>query len=178
MRAAVLCPGPSLARLAALPIADLTVAVNRAALWWPCDAWSCVDWTSETPAGPGGIRAWADAVIGVPLLVSIADSLVALERHRIPWRGLSIAAETIDTIKGIDPVGRWRWFSATVAIVYTAHAGARAIDVYGADMAGTADADGARAGSDRTDDRWNKERRRWDEATAALAQIGVSVVRH
>lgn len=72
----------------------------------------------------------------------------------------------------------WSMYSATSAIALAGHLGAKRIDVYGADMSGTQDADGH---TDkrfcRTDVRWQNEREVLDKLTQWLGVNGVTVRR-
>ena len=43
-RAALLCPGSSIAGYPGRDGFDLVIGVNRAALMVPVDAWACMDW--------------------------------------------------------------------------------------------------------------------------------------
>ncbi len=61
MTAIVLCPGPSLAGYKPQP-ADLTVAVNRAALMFACDAWAALDYPM--------IRDHLATIAGAPTLLT------------------------------------------------------------------------------------------------------------
>jgi hypothetical protein len=173
MNAALLCPGPSLARLAMLPPCDCVLAVNRAALRWACDVWCALDHWSEKPGcTPGGVRNWAKDVIGSPLLLTCRGSADAVAKRQ-PWRG---AVEAIESFRDACPVKGWTLYSATAALVYAAQSHQR-ITVYGADMAGTLDFDNAAAGVKRDEARWQSERYIWGEVVAALKQRGVEVNR-
>src|SRR6185312_11619556 len=86
MTARLLCPGPSLASYTwgDFPPADLTVGVNRAATFFPCDVWACGD--------PPLIQQQQEHVIGTPdLLTSVDGHHVCESWNRIfggeLWRG-------------------------------------------------------------------------------------------
>lgn len=166
MTAVVLCPGPSLARLTAAPAADLTIGVNRATTAFACDVWAALDYPL--------IRDQHAAVIGTPALLTRAQTWTDIGRH-LP---LALAG-TADALRGAFPVAGCAWdrFTATTAIVYAASAGATRIDVYGADMAGTAGFDAADAGENRDAGRWGAERVIFDRLTDVLSGRGVSVNR-
>lgn len=174
MNAVLLCPGPSLAHLEHVPVADLTIGVNRAAIRYPVDVWAALDhWSVNN----GGIRNWCGQVIGSPVLLSTRDSLKVVAR-RCPWRGATIAIEDYrDWLPATKP-GRWSLFSATCALVYAAWRGASRIDVYGADMHGTQDYDGVQAGARRDEVRWKSERTIWATTVAQLNERGIEVIRH
>lgn len=174
MLATLLCPGPSLNRYSG-GFGGLRLAVNRAALKWPVDVWCCLDWTCQCADGSvGAIRGWSELVLGNPLLLTSAASLASLARHRIEWPGKSLSVET-----WWDkwPRAGWSTLSATTALVYAAERGATLIEVWGADMAGTADYDGREAGEKRDAERWQRERQIWAETVATLDRRGVEVRR-
>lgn len=174
MRITLLCPGPSLARLADVPPADLTIGVNRAAIRYAVDVWAALDHWS---VNDGGIRNWCGQVIGSPLLLSTRASLKVVAQ-RTPWRGPTFAVEDYrDWMPPTNP-GRWTLFSATCALVYAGWRGATRIDVYGADMMGTQDYDGAQAGARRDEGRWKSERVIWATTVAQLNERGIEVIRH
>ncbi len=170
MTANLLCPGPSLA-LATVGPADMTIAVNRAAIAFASDAWVCRDWVCGETTPPGGILHWQAEVIGSPVLVSGRDSIEAITRHGRPWRGRTCA---IDDLMASWP-GSWTLYSATAALVYAASRGARRVHVWGADMSGTSDWDGREAGRTRDADRWRREAEIW---RTTIQATGLIVIRH
>lgn len=175
MLAAILCPGPSLAKLDEVPRADIIVAVNRAAIRWQCDAWACLDHWS---INDGGIRGWQGQVIGSPQLVTSRGSFQALASHQCPWRGGVMLIDDLLAWLPLVPGKSWTLYTATAALAYTAWRGAKRIEVYGADMVGTLDYDGVAAGSKRHELRWEGEREIWRATVEQLGERGVEVVRH
>lgn len=152
MNAAILCPGPSLASLSTVPAADLVIGVNRAALRFACTDWCCCD----LPA----IEQWHESVIdgqrGAPTLISGMEAVDNLRDRKVIWRG-----EVFDRRRMLDYCPHeinWVMFSFTTAIVYAGYREAKRIDIYGCDWKGTADFDGAEAGKNRSDERWELER--------------------
>jgi hypothetical protein len=164
MTAALLCPGISLSRLAALPDAHLVVAVNRAALAFPCTAWAASDYPM--------IRDHHAAVRAATLLTR-SQTWVDVQRFPAVAAMAPVIAEDLSV-----PVAGWSRFTATTALGWLAIQGVRRVDVYGADMHGTADYDGREAGEDRKESRWAAERTIWAALAAWMDGMGVEVVRH
>jgi hypothetical protein len=155
MIAALLCPGPSLARLTDLPKVDVVCCVNRAAIRWPCDVWAAIDQHLTK-------RIWRQ-VIGKPILLT--NRLEGGEVIRKGFWPVDRLAFTDDL--RTERCAGWSLRSATSAVVYLAERGAERIDVYGCDLAGDADWDGIRpSGAIRDAGRWNDEGATW----AALTQ--------
>jgi len=171
-RAAVLCPGPSLAR--ALPRLDagefdrrdLTIAVNRAAAARACDYWCIWDPESFDDCEP----------MGRPTIVMdrkrwqrLAEVRPAAGRHG------SIVREDLATP---PPSTGWVSWSATVAVVLAWNLGATEIAVLGADLAGRADFDGVSLPRQRrSPERWQRERDCWTRLIAWMHGEGVEVTR-
>jgi hypothetical protein len=157
MTGALLCPGPSLARLREPPRAGLTVAVNRAATLFRCDWWAAAD----LPL----VETWGDSVRGDPLLFTKRDTRASLARRGSPWA--ACAARCCEDLA--CPVPRFDLFTAPAALVLMAVKGCRRIDVYGADWTPGPDFDGVAAGENRSAERWAVERGIWDAVVAWLA---------
>lgn len=160
MYAAVLCPGPSLARTwpGDRPY-DLRIGVNRAAVAFQCDYAAVLD----SPL----LRAIGRAFRGDPRLLTRGA-------HRPKY----------STRPGPDveslpcPVRQWDLFTATAALVLAAQLGAELIDVYGADWTPNApDFDGVNVAERRTAERFEKEREVWADVVAWLAARNCHVAR-
>lgn len=162
MTAAILCPGPSLANLQALPPCDVSIAVNRAALRFACDWWAALDHPL--------FRAIDAQVMGSPLLLTRRE-----DRKRHSTRA-GIDTETLEAWLPHMPT-RWGLFSMTAAMVLAASLGAKRIDIYGCDWAiGAADFDGHQFETNRRqEDRFALER---EVYAATVNAIGVEVTRH
>jgi hypothetical protein len=176
--AAILCPGPSLSRTYSGQPADLLIGVNRAALAYGCDVWAALDYTSDGKGvQPGGIIRWRKDVIGNPVLLTTRTSLAALARRGEPWGGQAV---TVEEFAGFVPLQiGWTLYSMTAAVVYAAWRGAKRIDLYGCDWAGTADHDGVMAGGNRSAERWSSERTICESKLfPALKERGIEVTRH
>jgi hypothetical protein len=169
MRAVLLCPGPSLARLTCVPDSELSIGVNRAATAFAVGVWACCD----LPA----IEQWHEQVIGSPTLVCGQEAWDNLRDRKITWRGETCFSASMASY--CPPGMNWTMFSSTVALIHAAFRGATQIDVYGCDWAGTADFDGVQAGKNRSPDRWKLEREIWQNVLVPwLAARGVTITRH
>lgn len=176
MNAVLLCPGPSLVNYPGG--GELVLGVNRAATIHRCDVWVCCDWIYEGTASTtnGGVKYLRDQVIGSPTLVIGSDGHSSLKRHNIYWPNV---VEVESWWGDYDPHGMgWTLYSATTALMYAHHRGAKTIDVYGVDWSGTKDWDGTPAGGTRTDARWESERGIWKRLTGYLEQRGTKVKRY
>ena len=169
MNAVILCPGPSLARLAHVPPAKLVVGVNRAAIFFRCDAWAGCDLPTVEKHG--------NAVIGAPELIAAIETIDTMRDHKLVWRG-----PVFDRTRMLDFCPHamdWVLFSATTALIYAAYRAATHIDVYGADWSGELDFDGVAAGETRGPERWQLEAAIWQNRLVPwLAERGVTVTRH
>lgn len=169
VRAAVLSAGPSLeatwARRGYFYL--FTVGVNTVTMEHLVDAWVFGDahLARQVPRG----HPWAFVSAGA-LHRILLDETPNLERFILGGKW-----EDVDT-PGLAPEW-WRVFSSTAALVL---AGTRedvvAVDVYGADMAGTQDHRGQEGGR-RDPTRWEQENRHWRRVVAWLKARGVEVVR-
>ena len=162
-RVALVCPGPSLVRFPGSGGFDLTIGVNRAAGFAPCDYWVFADQRTPELLAPEGPA-------GAPILCCDAAVRRRLPRaHAVrPW---------IDSQWGPrkQPVKWWR-YSATTALVLALRLGAAEVVCWGVDQCGEADWDGYRDDAQRRDDeRWSDERRVWEETVRMLAGQGVQV---
>lgn len=150
MRVALLCPGPSLATWPVETFAayDLRMAVNRAILYAPCEAWTALDWkTVCRHSDPRPCILFTDK--------DCADTL------RSKWARYGEFDVRIRPRRGV--------YSAINALHNCADLGARTIDVYGADWTTEPDFDGRDIpGTIRDANRWAGERAQWDEAIAQL----------
>lgn len=173
MHAIILCPGPSLAMLESAPQADLIIGVNRAALRFGVGVWAALDWRSDRL--PVGVSRWMKDVIGTPILLTHRDSYGQMQSEGVKWPAQVVLTEQLVT--AVSSVHNWSLFSATCALVYAVWRGARRISVYGCDLVGTLDYDGAAAGGNRSEDRWCEERTVWKNVIDHLKDVAVDIVR-
>lgn len=161
MKAAVLCPGPSLTTTWTEPHQyDLVVGVNRACQHTECAYVVAMDKETVAELAP----------LGNPTVVT---TLQSHELARSKAKLLNIA----DVKNWFRQSGTFH-FSATNAVITAAYLGATDIDVYGADMHGTADFDGIELERfRRSDARWQRERSLFGRIVTLLAQRGVTVTR-
>lgn len=173
LRVAVVCPGPS-GRDATLDGYDLVIAVNRAALWTPCDVLVALDahtwgWIAQE-GGPLPRRTRPTICTGTAQYLQMRD-MVAETVHY----------DHLPATPGSLPVTadlRWEQKSALLAIEAAARLGAVTVDVYGMDWEGEADADGFHdERQKRTPARWDDERRLYGRLRDLLASRGVKVQR-
>lgn len=165
MKAVVLCPGPSLADLKSLPQSDVSIGVNRAVLAHHCD------WLV---AGDYPFLREYDFGYTLKLFTSRATKVPRPERF-------SQVLHNEDLSFPQPPA--WRSKSVTLALVLAAYLGATQIDLFGADMAGTADWDGheyqmrgyppGQAQRDRSPQRWDLERVLLSETIQMLSDRGI-----
>lgn len=170
MKAALLCPGPSLLRTYQGGEYGVRVAVNRSAFMVPgCDVWTSLD---------------VSAFKHLPKVLLVDDataSWLAAERLfgasvTVRSNGDAIATADQPTSTGPTP---WHSYSATSALVHLARYRPAQIDVYGADWSDEPDGDGVRCGEqyDRSAGRWVQERQAWEDVVRWLAQRGCTVKR-
>lgn len=167
MNAVLLCPGPSLARLKSLPECGISLAVNRAATLFAVD-WFCA---SDYPM----IRDYGPKVLGRPSLLTIRQTAHDLRNRLDRFRSVKVAE---DVLAGYgSPLKHHK--TAMLALLFAAWCGASTITVYGADWQGRTDFDGVNAGENRSDARWDEERREWELMLIPwLAERGVKVERN
>ena len=164
MRAAILCPGLSLAKTWKVPEAfDVRIAVNRAILHAECEWWSAGDWTaikSIEGKPTHGICTQDDAVRFI-----LDGNLIPKERTPpcvIGWGALPY---------------KHCGYSTVAALSLAAYLGAKEVLIFGDDKSGTLDWDGVAAGTNRGKDRWKKEGDVMNRAMLALAQSHLVQVR-
>lgn len=170
MKAGILCPGPSLARIPPLSDYQLLVGVNRAPfiVGVEVDAW-CFD-----------ARAFLSGRIAYKptLLCSAHDVAEISGARRIVLEDHHIFTHEYLLHYWPGPLLAWCDFSATSAIILAAHLGATSIDCYGSDWTCEPDADGVSLPSNRrTPERWGEEAIVWQKVTAYLGQRSISVER-
>lgn len=171
MKAAVLCPGPSLARTWAGGEYALTIGVNRAPVLAKgrLDVWAFSD----------GHVFWEHAP-GYPvriLLTRCAEQRIDRKGHHDRlYRYAREYVEDLERTPDLD-LG-WRIYTKPIAMVYAYTKGAKTIDLYGDDMAGDRDADGLTDPRNNRDaKRWGRERQITSNLTTWLWRHGVSVNR-
>lgn len=165
---AVLCPGPSLLKHRnTFERFPLKIGVNRAPVIlqdFRCDWWCAADHRLiETP----------EYQPSYPIqLFTMAESAKQL-KTREP------SALFEDVFDRFGHEGKWECFSATAALILAADLGAKVITVFGADMVGTADADGHEYANPnlRNEWRWENEREKWRLTCELLSHFGVEAVR-
>lgn len=170
MIAAVLSPGPSLARWTDDDIPGLLrVGVNRAVHYLQCDVWCC-----------GDDRLYREYPVDYAPRISTSEETI--RRLKLADTSNCIIWERLFTT--YTPASHWMIYSFTAALVTAASLGATDIRVYGCDWAGVEDFDGHKytftgepAEVTRTDKRWENERRFYFETTQMLESMGVSVTR-
>jgi hypothetical protein len=168
MKAAILCPGPSLQR-AIIDGHDLTIGVNRAAAFTSCDVWAAGDIPMLTDHRP--------KVIGSPELLTAANTAAYLRDHATAWPGK--VTEFEDLFGFLDPHALpWTLFTFTASIVFAAWRGATEIDVHGCDWRGLEDFDGWAQAGNRSDERWKLESQIYARLADTLAGRGVTVRRN
>lgn len=163
MRIAILSAGPSLKRTWRGNFQySYTIAVNSAL------AWTRTDW----------------------LCAGDRDTLIRLGEHR-PFVGVWTMADVVETPppgwerarligfnhfqgwKGLARPGTW---SIQAAIAGAYEIGSTVVDVYGHDMAGDHDVIG-RAGADRSEERWERERLDWQASLDWASSHGLTINR-
>ena len=181
MRAAILCPGPSLRYyLRVRPHADTLIGVNEAVEVAPCQFWSCVDWGSFQQFTPIGdpVRFTAEInrrrvlyYLGVPEVEHNTP-----ERHRGWLTHEDITGGARAT--GCPAEGKWWARSATAAVVLAEWLGVTEIVMYGADMAGSDSYDGPPGHPvHRGGNRWPEERERLAVIAEWLESRGIAFCR-
>jgi hypothetical protein len=160
MIVALLCPGPSLAKLKCLPLADVTISINRAAFTFESDWWASLD----SPL----IREGRPKLVGKPHLFTRAEY-----QPKYPdWHSRSVESLNAFCPFVLDLAA----FTVPAALIFAGWLGADAINCYGCDMKGMASFDGTRSDA-RTEDRWKRERLLFDRAVRFLADKRIKVTR-
>ena len=168
MRAAILCPGPSLQYyLRVRPPADVFIGVNEAVEAAHCHWWSCVDWepfTRHTPIGDP-VR-FTKEINRRRVLYHLK---VPENEHRTSeqYRGWLLHEEVSGGARATTcpPDGKWGARSAMAAIVLAEWLGAGEIVMYGADMDGRDSYNGA------PEHAVSRSARRWKEELEKLTAI-------
>lgn len=167
MKAAVLCPGPSVATtFKSRDGYELVAGVNRAVHRAPCDVWVALDPLpfTQIPATWFTTEATAAQLRGEKRYLA-GGSIVEAERQ-------------FDQVPHELGGASWCTFSSTAAMVAMFLRGAKSIDVYGHDMTNQPDFDGASLRTnDRREDRWRQESIVWAVVTRWLADRGCVVNR-
>lgn len=169
MAAAILCPGPSLSRHdpQIFDRYDTTIAVNRAIHYYAADVWSF-----------GDIRMWRRyrPVWRPPLIWTRRDTLADISKAGYDLTGYQFKLIE-DAATPND--NKWQLFTMMASMVYAAEDGATTIEIYGCDWTvDNADFDGHEDDvSDRTEDRWPREREIYERVVHDLTNQGVTVER-
>jgi len=177
MDAAILCPGPTLARHDPRQWEDagVVIAVNRAAEDFACDWWAVLD------AEVFGNHLLAPPKTKRPRLLMFD---ISFDRLMSPGGEFSHLAGEMrkhqitrtSVLATMGPPQSWATYTACAALVLAAWIGAGRIDVYGADMEGDRDFKGD-AGRRRDCKRWTQEREHWQLITQWLEGRNVRVER-
>lgn len=164
MKAALLCPGPSLAEYRHGDHA-IIAGVNRAVSVAPCDFWVLLDDRPFHSAAP----------IGEPCIVTSG----AIHRRLCRKQLIQATRPFIDRSQlVVESDMPWGRFSSTNALILLENLGATSIDCFGVDMAGTLDWDSFGHAQDKRDEkRWNEEAGLWKNMTDYLASRGCEVTR-
>ncbi len=165
MRVALLSCGPSVAKYEAQTKRyDVIIGVNRIVGKHYCDYWVFGDTETFLAVEP----------IGRPILVTDDATTYSLahnyyvgldEYQQISWESLFNPL----------PLDTQLAFSACAALLLVKHLRATSLDVFGVDMKGDAEWDG-RTHPDRGEDRWQRERLRWEYLIEWLRTGGISAV--
>lgn len=196
----LLCPGPSLAKYRLTPgpsplTPDLTIGVNRAAVFAPCDWWVFLDWVIFRDYGAlvkqTGPNQW-------PKIMTLSESLYSLRRRG--WANRLIL-HYVKTTAGLKRFPACTIYSAIWALALagelirdgvgsngvtecqprypdTPYSVTSRIEVYGADWTDEPDWDGViTQGFKREKSRWDSERGAWEMECARLKEMGIEVKR-
>lgn len=186
----VLCPGPSLALYQRGPDSTITIGVNRAVLHQPCDWWSVADFKAmvivivEARRGlyfPPPRKIFGSVMVERDFLNGLAGYTMP------PYQWISFSDPSVEV--PYDKMTQWRAWSSTSALVLAYHlsmihllGGELTINVWGADMKGVGEFDGANPDQSirkgRSKERWAKEKVTWDGVVAWLDQHNTTVIRH
>lgn len=187
MRAAVLCPGPSLHETFGPLVAergakggfDVLIGVNRACVWYAVD-YACIHdhdclHLRYSPAERAALFERA------PTLISdLTEMGKMLERYPQVGGLHRIHKGQID-LPDTGPQGHvgWKAYSEPLAIAAAAWLGARRICTFGNDWSGVLDTDGGQgaAPDNRNEARWRRQARIFDGLVGLLAGRGVTVER-
>lgn len=164
---AVLCCGPSLIDFLRRPKPhDLVIGVNRTAAAYPCGVWAFGDCEAFRAYEP----------VGVPVILTSRYAAYRLrnDERLCGYVGGIVFVEDLN----VPLPGRYdeTTYTSLVAVAYAVHRGARRITMYGCDLQGVYDWDGAASiGPNRNDRRWSHEAERLAEAAHWLGQRGIEL---
>lgn len=161
MKAVILCPGPSLARLIELPPCDISIAINRAALKFACQWWASLDYPM--------LRDNQAKILGNPQLLTRRQTYLDLHKRLGRFAEIRIVEDMADAAGYVKTL--------PCAMVFAHTLGAKRIDLYGVDWQGDCDFDGVKAGENRSEERWRLERLEVTGLMEWLAGKGVEVNR-
>jgi hypothetical protein len=172
-KAALLCPGPSLAAFPGRNGYDVVLGVNRAARRVPCDYWVFLDAHVPRDFGPPA---------GRPTLVSRACALRRVTRGlaagQAKWAEGLEHFPLEDLPKPASWPSKWDNLSLLAALALAVHLGAVEIECWGVDWDGVRDWDGySDARQNRTETRWSRERDLFNAIVVGLAAKGIRVSR-
>lgn len=167
MKAAVLCPGPSVNQTwKSRDGYECVAGVNRAVHRAPCDLWVSLDPTpfEQLPVHWFTSEATARTLKGCGRALT-GGAIDEVERH-------------FDTIPHDMGGAAWCTFTSTAALVAMFLRGAKQIDVFGYDATNAPDFDGASLHTNnRNADRWDHEATCWRIVTKWLEEHGCTVTR-
>jgi len=168
MRAALLCPGPSLAQYPGREGYEIVIGVNRVAGRITCDYACMLDVTPYELLRRDGLD-----FVGDPVHTTPARARAKVLRK---WPDAErFAHMDLQAIDSVPTSLRWRLYSVTCGLVLAHHLGAESVDCWGIDWHGELDWDGlADARFVRTDERWRQESVVFANVAAVL---GVPVTR-
>lgn len=177
LRVAVLCPGPSLAKLkpeALAPYAQI-IGVNAAVEGFRCDWWCFGDYSTFDKFAP--LPAPYSPANAAPCM--FVGSNVGDNIDRQPYgpafrQGVAMEWQRVHERPSSE---QWATYSATAALVLASELGATHVDVYGADMRGIGDFQGRQCLLNRNFARWELERKIFSDVTDWLKSGGVTVRR-
>lgn len=177
--AAILCPGPSLARYSPGDFVsyEFLVGVNRAPLRIACDAWAAGDWPLVEQVRCDVLPARFSQPPRPPVWFTTCGADAHLRDHSTVWPGKVEIFETL--FDGHQDELQWTTFTATAALWWVASKmeSGGVIRLYGADWKGEEDYDGVKAGNTRDESRWQLERGIWNRLTDVLKGRGIIVSR-
>jgi hypothetical protein len=154
--AALLCPGPSLAKWPDETFAaySIRVGVNRGILRYPCTAWAALDGKSIHRIMAGEPVPPSTEPERIPDPIPLYTDSQAITDYRKVW-------DARFPVVKIPHTG----FSCIAGLHVCQLLGATEIDVYGADWTTEPDFDGKTLiGTVRSLDRWKREARAWEKA--------------
>jgi len=130
------------------PCADLTIAINRAALIHRFHWWACMDLETITE----------NPQVDAYRLFTCKETCKRAKKRNVQLPKTLMIAEEQAIVPSRKALG-WSLYTSTSSMALAYHLGARDIRVYGADMNGEADWDGTlNERTARSEKRWEKER--------------------